>query len=102
MSMNIKVYVDGEEVNVPQASTEETFDILNLPVAEGPDSAAHVLPQRLGLRPDGRHPGADRPAVSGRPQKHKIIKELMESSGRRSAVLVFPALLNIAKGREVF
>ena len=29
MSMNIKVYVDGEEVNVPQSSTEETFDILN-------------------------------------------------------------------------
>lgn len=35
-------------------------------------------------------------------KKHKIIKELMESSGRRSAVLVFPALLNIAEGREVF
>lgn len=29
MSMNIKVFVDGEEVNVPQSSTEETFDILN-------------------------------------------------------------------------
>jgi Fic family protein len=35
-------------------------------------------------------------------KKHKIINELMESSGRRSAVLVFPALLNIAEGREVF
>lgn len=29
MSMNIKVFVDGEEVNVPQSSTEETFNILN-------------------------------------------------------------------------
>ena len=29
MSMNIKVFVDGEEINVPQSSTEETFDILN-------------------------------------------------------------------------
>ena len=29
MSMNIKVFIDGEEVNVPQSSTEETFDILN-------------------------------------------------------------------------
>lgn len=29
MSMNIKVFVDGEEVNVPQSSTEDTFNILN-------------------------------------------------------------------------
>ena len=29
MSINIKVFVDGEEINVPQSSTEETFDILN-------------------------------------------------------------------------
>lgn len=29
MSMNIKVFVDGEEINVPQSSTEETFDIIN-------------------------------------------------------------------------
>lgn len=29
MSMNIKVFVDGEEVNVPQSSTEDTFDIIN-------------------------------------------------------------------------
>ena len=29
MSMNIKVFIDGEEVNVPQSSTEDTLDILN-------------------------------------------------------------------------
>lgn len=29
MSMNIKVFVDGEEVNVPQSSTEDTFNIIN-------------------------------------------------------------------------
>ena len=29
MSMNIKVFVDGEEINVPQSTTEETFDIIN-------------------------------------------------------------------------
>lgn len=29
MSMNIKVFVDGEEINVPQSSTEDTFNILN-------------------------------------------------------------------------
>lgn len=29
MSMNIKVFVDGYEINVPQSSTEETFDIIN-------------------------------------------------------------------------
>lgn len=29
MSMNIKVFVDGEEINVPQSSTEDTFDIIN-------------------------------------------------------------------------
>ena len=29
MSMNIKVFVDGEEIAVPQSSSEETFDILN-------------------------------------------------------------------------
>lgn len=27
--MNIKVFVDGEEINVPQSTTEETFDIIN-------------------------------------------------------------------------
>jgi len=29
MSLNIKVFVDGEEVNVPQSSTEDTLDIIN-------------------------------------------------------------------------
>lgn len=29
MSMNIKVFVDGEEIAVPQSSTEDTFDIIN-------------------------------------------------------------------------
>lgn len=29
MSMNIKVFVDGEQIDVPQSSTEDTFDILN-------------------------------------------------------------------------
>lgn len=29
MSMNIKVFVDGEELVVPQSSTEDTFDIIN-------------------------------------------------------------------------
>lgn len=29
MSMNIKVFVDGEQVDVPQSSTEDTFNILN-------------------------------------------------------------------------
>lgn len=29
MSLNVKVFVDGEEVNVPQSTTEETLDIIN-------------------------------------------------------------------------
>jgi hypothetical protein len=29
MSLNIKVFVDGEEVNVPQSSTDDTLDIIN-------------------------------------------------------------------------
>ncbi len=29
MSMNIKVFVDGEELVVPQSSTEETLNIIN-------------------------------------------------------------------------
>ena len=29
MSMNIKVFVDGEELDVPQSSTEETLNIIN-------------------------------------------------------------------------
>lgn len=35
-------------------------------------------------------------------KRHDVIKELVPASGRRSAVLAFPALLNIAEGREVF
>lgn len=31
MSMNIRVLVDGEEVNVPQSTTDETFDIIESP-----------------------------------------------------------------------
>jgi len=31
-----------------------------------------------------------------------ILRILVEASGRRAATLCFPALLNIAEGREVF
>lgn len=29
MSLNVKVFVDGEQVDVPQSSTEDTFNIIN-------------------------------------------------------------------------
>jgi DNA-binding transcriptional ArsR family regulator len=31
-----------------------------------------------------------------------LLREVRQSSGRRSAVLAFPELLNIAEGREAF
>ena len=31
-----------------------------------------------------------------------MLRELQEASGRRSAILAFPDLLNLAEGREVF
>ncbi|HPC83639.1 MAG TPA: Fic/DOC family N-terminal domain-containing protein [Thermoanaerobaculaceae bacterium] len=33
---------------------------------------------------------------------HNVIRDLVGASGRRSAVLAFPALLNISEGRDVF
>jgi Fic family protein len=35
-------------------------------------------------------------------KKHGLIRELTAARGRRAAVLLFPRLLNIAEGREVF
>jgi len=34
-------------------------------------------------------------------RKHRVLKDLRAGRGRRAAVLAFPALLNIAEGREV-
>lgn len=34
--------------------------------------------------------------------EQELARELSPGSGRRSAVLAFPALLNIAEGREAF
>ena len=35
-------------------------------------------------------------------RKEKVLKVLVPGSGRRPAILAFPALLNVAEGREVF
>jgi len=59
-----------------------------------------------GSRPDFVA-SAGIPAPTARPlltalQKHHVLKMLLPGQGRRAGVFAYPALLNIAEGKEVF